>query len=197
MAIRGRPRTFDREKALALAMEVFWEYGYDGASLTLLTGAMGISTPSLYSAFGNKEVLFREALAHYLFLHGPDHQGSLGNAATAREGIAGLLRETVDMLCTHQQSRGCLIVLAALSGNPESKAVRDALCQQRKESVRLFRQRLEQGAIDGELPVERIEELAVFYSTVLFGLSIQARDQVPREQLYSVVDTAMRAWPQE
>ncbi|WP_274534588.1 TetR/AcrR family transcriptional regulator [Micromonospora sp. CB01531] len=51
-------------------MQVFWERGYEGASLTDLTTAMGIASPSLYAAFGNKEALFREAVAHYNATHG-------------------------------------------------------------------------------------------------------------------------------
>ena len=62
---RGRPREFCVDYALAQALRVFWEKGYDGTSLTDLTDAMGITRPSLYAAFGNKEALFRKALDLY------------------------------------------------------------------------------------------------------------------------------------
>src|SRR6201995_4973571 len=61
----GRPREFDVEEALSAALKVFWRKGYEGASLTDLTEAMGITRPSLYCAFGNKEALFRKALDLY------------------------------------------------------------------------------------------------------------------------------------
>jgi AcrR family transcriptional regulator len=61
----GRPRSFDIEKALDQALQVFWHKGYEGTSLSDLTEAMGINRPSLYAAFGNKEALFRKALDRY------------------------------------------------------------------------------------------------------------------------------------
>ncbi|TDC04009.1 TetR/AcrR family transcriptional regulator, partial [Streptomyces sp. 8K308] len=61
----GRPRGFDADEALERAMLVFWEHGYEGASLATLTEAMGISAKSMYAAFGNKEQLFRKALERY------------------------------------------------------------------------------------------------------------------------------------
>src|SRR5258707_11594187 len=63
--IKGRPREFCVDKALAAALRVFWSKGYDGASMTDLTEAMGITRPSLYAAFGNKESLFVQALDLY------------------------------------------------------------------------------------------------------------------------------------
>jgi AcrR family transcriptional regulator len=58
-------RQFDADLALDRALQVFWARGYEGAALPELTRAMGINRPSLYSAFGNKEQLFRKALEHY------------------------------------------------------------------------------------------------------------------------------------
>ncbi len=118
MATRGRPRAFDRDTALQRAMDVFWVRGYEGASLAALTEAMEIRPPSLYAAFGSKEGLFREALAHYLGQHGRYRRDVLDGAPSAREGVAELLRETVARFCSDEFPRGCLVVLAALTGTP-------------------------------------------------------------------------------
>ncbi len=110
--------------------------------------------------------------------------------------MAELLRETVARFCSDEFPRGCLVVLAALTGTPESEAVRDALSAERGESIRLFRERMRRGIADGDLAADTdVEELATFYATVLFGLSVQAKDRVPCERLLAVVERALRAWP--
>ena len=70
---RGRPLSFDRAAALEQATHVFWERGYEAASIADLTAAMGITTPSLYTAFGDKEKLFLEAIERYAL--GPGSAG--------------------------------------------------------------------------------------------------------------------------
>ena len=91
MAERGRPRSFDREAALARAMEVFWERGYQAAAMTDLTDAMGINSPSLYAAFGSKEALYREAVAYFAATESDDILAPLQNAPTARAALEGYL----------------------------------------------------------------------------------------------------------
>ena len=61
----GRPLSFDRDKALDAAVLQFWRTGYESTSVAELTHAMGITAPSLYTAFGDKESLFLECLDKY------------------------------------------------------------------------------------------------------------------------------------
>ncbi|MCF4980790.1 TetR family transcriptional regulator [Pseudomonas sp. ICMP 8385] len=196
MAERGRPRAFDRGQVLEQAMDVFWLRGYEGASLTALTQAMEINPPSLYAAFKNKEGLFRAALDHYLTHHGAYRYSVLADAPTAREGVQALLKETVARFYHSHPPRGCLVVLAALSGTPESQLIQDELSLQRRETHRLIEARIRRGLLEGDVPVgTNIETLSGFYTTVMFGLSVQAKDQVAYEQMVAFVETAMGVWP--
>src|ERR1700687_5700303 len=105
----GRPRSFDSDKALDAAMQVFWRKGYEGASLSDLTDAMGINRPSLYAAFGDKEALFRKALDRYA--KGPAaYVREALNQPTAREVAQALLLGTADLLTDPQHPSGCLMV---------------------------------------------------------------------------------------
>ena len=109
----GRPRSFDREQALDAAMRVFWKQGYEGASLTALTAAMGINRPSLYAAFGDKASLFREAVARYGAGPGRYVRRALGQPR-ARQVAEMLLRGTVAMATDTANPGGCLWVQGAL-----------------------------------------------------------------------------------
>src|SRR5262245_63600804 len=93
----GRPRAFDRDQALERALDVFWRKGYEGASLSDLTEAMGINPPSLYAAFGNKEELFGEALNRYMERHAEVLREVLARPK-ARDAIEALLTCTADAL---------------------------------------------------------------------------------------------------
>src|ERR1700732_1465937 len=89
-ALPGRPRAFDADTALERAMHIFWAKGYEGASLSDLTGAMRINRPSLYAAFGNKEELFRKVLDRYV--NGPlAYFGKALAAPKARDVVEEIL----------------------------------------------------------------------------------------------------------
>src|SRR5579862_6084941 len=109
----GRPRSFDADEALDRALAVFWQRGYEGASLSELTQAMGITRPSLYAAYGNKEELFRKALDRY-------EERAAGVYAAlesrpARDAMRAFLIASVKGTCAGSCSRGCLFVKGALA----------------------------------------------------------------------------------
>ena len=195
MAERGRPRAFDREQALRRAMTLFWTRGYEGTSTADLTRAMGINKPSLYAAFGCKEALFREAVALYDALEGTPVERALDEAPTARAAIENALRANLGAYADPEKPAGCMIVLSGLLGTPESAEVRRFLADLRRAGEEAFRRRVERGITDGDVPAGAdARAVAAFYTTVLQGLSVQARDGAPQATLEAVVDGAMAAW---
>ncbi|MBB1595146.1 TetR/AcrR family transcriptional regulator [Achromobacter sp. UMC46] len=195
MAERGRPRNFDRAQALQKAMEVFWSKGYEGASLTDLTEAMGINSPSLYGAFGSKEGLFREAVELYRETEGGSSRRALQDAPTARGGIQSMLMSAAERFTAPGQPPGCMIVLGAPSGSVNHASVGGFLCDNRRDMQGRILARLNAGVAQGELPASAdTKSLAAFYTTVLHGMSIQARDGASRKTLQGVARQAMCAW---
>lgn len=194
-AAKGRPRSFDADKALDKALRVFWEKGYEGASLTELTKAMGINRPSMYAAFGDKEQLFRKALDRYL--QGPAaYAYEALKEPSARKAIEKLLLGAVEGLSNPKNPKGCLLVQGALACGDESKSIRDELILRRAAAEAEIAKRLKRAKTEGELP-EGVNpnDLARFYVTVMRGLGIEAATGATRSELTRVVEMAMKAWP--
>ena len=194
-AVMGRPRGFDVDEALERAMRVFWERGYEGASLAELTGAMGITKTSMYAAFGNKEQLFRKALQRYGA--GPAAYATLALAEpTARAVAVAFLRGAVRTTTPPSGPYGCMAVQGALATSEDSRPVRDLLVDWRNDAgVRLeerFRRAVDEGDLPGDADPRR---LARFVMTVAFGLAVQAANGLGPAELDEIVDTALLGWP--
>ena len=192
----GRPRGFDPEKALDRALKVFWKHGYEGASLTDLTEAMGINRPSMYAAFGNKEELFRKVLDRYGKSAGAYQQEAL-KEATARGAVEKILFGSAEALGDARSPRGCLLVQGGLACADESNAVRRELCARRGEGEAAIRDRLERAKAEADLPAGAdTAELAGYVTAVLQGMSVQAAGGARREKLRKIAERAMAAWPE-
>ena len=196
MAAKGRPRAFDRQKALAAAMDVFWERGYEGTTLADLTEAMGINRPSLYGTFGNKEALFAEALALYEGREAEQITTALNEAPSARDAIEATLRYNARVYVEDGRPRGCMIVLSLLVGTPDSGPVRELLAERRRVGEDELCDRIARGQAEGDVPASADpRQMAAFYTAILQGMSITARDGASREALDRIVTTAMACWP--
>jgi AcrR family transcriptional regulator len=175
----GRPRAFNRDHALEAAMRVFWRRGYEGASLTELTRAMGINRPSLYAAFGDKAALFRESVARYGVGPGRYVRRALGRP-TARQVAETLLRGAVAAATDETMPRGCLWVQGALVAAAESENIRQEMAARR----------------DGDLPQNTdVAALTLYLVSVMNGISVQAAGGKSREALHRVVELALTAFP--
>ena len=196
MSSPGRPRTFNREQALNSAMEIFWERGYEGTTLTELQRAMGgITAPSLYAAFGSKEELFRESVELYSKIQSNRFLKTLTDKSTARESVEAFLMAMAESFSQADKPRGCLVILGAINCMQDNRNVQDYLRDHRGLRQKVILQRLQRGVADGDLPKGlNLNVIASFYSTVMNGLAIQARDGVTRKNLKTTVDCAMAAW---
>ena len=193
---RGRPLSFDRDAALETAMHVFWERGYEAASISDLTSAMGITPPSLYTAFGDKEQLFLEAIERYALGYGSISARALREEPTARGAIERWLTEAANELTEPCHPKGCMVVMAATNCSAAAERVQVALLQRRTEAIANVGRRIQGGVDSGELPAQTdAQDLANFYATIYQGMSMQAKDGVTREALMGTVRAAMRAWP--
>jgi AcrR family transcriptional regulator len=189
---RGRPRTFDRVAALETATHLFWTRGYDAVSIADLTSALGISTPSLYAAFGDKRALFFEAVHHFEDAYGI----ALGADHPAREAVHQLLRDAAAAYTDPDLPPGCLVISSAVNTTTESADIAAALAKRRNGLRLAITRRLRRAVRDGELAADTdVTGLAGFFTATIQGMSQRARDGASRRELQGVADTAIRAWP--
>jgi AcrR family transcriptional regulator len=193
---RGRPREFDTDEALERALRLFWRKGYEGTSLSDLTEAIGVTRPSLYAAFGNKEALFFRALDRYDAGPGSFLPQAM-SAATARGGVERMLRGAANLHANEGNPPGCLMVHGALVGCDESQKARQETRRRRVRFRDAIQVRLERGQAAGELaPETDCSALAHFFAAVVRGLAIESASGATGEKLNQIVDIAMRAWPE-
>jgi AcrR family transcriptional regulator len=191
---RGRPRSFDRDAALGAAMEVFWKKGYEATSIHDLTDAMGINPPSLYAAFGDKEHLYLAAVERYQQWRREQVGRTLDEEPTARAAIERLLHEYVVELTKTCHPAGCM--LASASCASASADAQEALAERRSQARRRLKERIDRGVREGDVPKGTdTAELADFFTTVVTGVAMRAKDGASRRSLLASVEAAMRAWP--
>jgi AcrR family transcriptional regulator len=191
----GRPREFELEEALDRAMSLCWRKGYEGASLSDLTEAMGIARPSLYAAFGNKEDLFRQVLDRYDERTASFLVDSI-EAPTARSVAEGLLRGAANFHADPNNPPGCLMVHGSLVGSDASDPLRLETRKRRALLRETIRRRLERALGEGDLPAgSDPTALAYYIVAVMRGMAVEAASGASGEDLHKIVDVAMNAWP--
>ncbi len=195
VAIRGRPREFCVDGALATALRLFWSKGYEGTSLSDLTEAMGITRPSLYAAFGNKEQLFRQALD----LYEREKMAYVGEALeqpTAR-AVAKWLLEGALATCTgDMEPRGCLRVISSTACGTEAQCIREEVNKRGQIVHEAFVARMQRAIDEGDFhgPVNA-EAITKYLIAVLQGMSVQAGAGSTRDELEAVVGQTLAMWP--
>ncbi|MGW4424743.1 TetR/AcrR family transcriptional regulator [Streptosporangium sp. NPDC004631] len=192
----SRRRSFDRDTALESALLEFWRYGYEATSIASLTAAMGIRPPSLYAAFGDKRRLFDAVIQRYQKTYGTFLARAMAEEPTGRRAIGRLLRDAAAEYTNPAHPPGCLIISSAVNCGPESAEVEEAMRELREAAKAGIGARIARDVTAGLLSEDTdIDALAAFYAGTLQGMSVQARDRAPREQLERIATLAMLVWP--
>ena len=191
----GRPREFDIDQAIRIATDLFWRKGFDGTSIADLTGAMKITAPSFYFAFGSKEALFRRIVDSYQALQAKIIADAL-NQKDTKEVVARLLNGMTDLLTDSSHPAGCLIMNSSLpvdDGHPLRKLFAD----QRQQLKQLLRRRFGEGVKDknNQLPHLDPAALAQLVVTTIWGIAIEAQSGVGKKELRKAVAFLVAGWP--
>ncbi|MGB6395155.1 MAG: TetR/AcrR family transcriptional regulator [Bradyrhizobium sp.] len=187
----ARPRSFDPDEALDLARDVFWQKGFQGASLDDITAATGLNKPSLYAAFGDKDALFLKVLDRYHARIVANAERILKEGSAARDAIERWLTSFVPFCSGIKGSRGCLSVNTAADGAADQKAVR--------KRIERFNRKLEQ-LLSNRLRADRAQFSEAFdpdaaahaIMAIYLGLMVLAKDAPDAARVRATLNQAVR-----
>ena len=191
----GRPLSFNRDAALEQAMLTFWRYGYETTSIVDLTSAMGVTAPSLYTAFGDKKRLFLEAAHRYA--GDPEATAQAFNRAeTAYDAARAMLISAATAFTGEATPRGCLLASATASGSSASADVQQVIADIRTGIANRLRARIARDVEAEILPSDvDVAALAGMVMAIIQGMSVLARDGTDRAGLLDIVERILQAWP--
>lgn len=192
---RGRPREFDAAVALQRATQTFLRYGYAGASLETLTGAMGLSKPSLYAAFKDKRALFQRVVEERAAMLAKRYRAAFKRGTTLETSLVAMFDEAVTVnLGEEGNAPGCLIVSSSTTEAVEDEALAKftreffAICDQ--EMARWIEQAYGCSSSKGALSAQSLGRLV---NTIIHDISLRARVGESRTRLRAFVRDSARA----
>ena len=194
-AVRGRPRSFDRTGAVGAALRLFWNRGFEGTSITDLTGALDIVAPSLYAAFASKEGLYREAIDLYGRKYSLKLKRAIDEEPTAERAVRRILLEAARVFTRRGLPHGCFIASGMLASAPEYQPLAAVFRSKRAAMIDALDARIQQDVQKGGLPKRTdARAIAEFFGTVIEGMSVQARDGASERSLRATAELAMKVW---
>ena len=190
----ARTKEFEPEKALTMAMDLFWRRGYEATSVHDLLEEMGIGRGSMYDTFGDKRALFLAALERFEETRVSRADEILEGSASAVEGISRLFETTIEGLVSYEPRRGCLLANTAVELAPHDEQIARRISCYVRRTEDAFERALVRGRATGEIPADKDPKaLARFLVSILHGVRVLARAGVDRAVLDDSVRTALEA----
>jgi len=181
------PRKIEKQVALDRALTLFWDHGYRGTSMDMLTTAVGVEKPSLYASFGSKDKLYRAALAHYRKWLIGFVRNTISSAPSARMGVAQAMR----MLMLHRSEKtraGCFATNATLEVADHDPLVLEEVRATFAELILVFTHALQQAQSAGEVRADCPPQiLAQFLVNAVEGARILEKTKASKAATEAVV----------
>ena len=197
MATAGRPRSFDKDDALKKAMYVFWEKGYEGTTMADLIQSIGMKAPSIYAAFGNKDAIFKEVVQSYLPIVVNGQRKALNSSPKIYDAVEATLKACVSLYTGKDNPHTCLVMTGAINTAPEHTEHVETLRALREDYKGAWKKRFEMAKTDRQLTDRaKPSELAEYFTTLIQGMTIKAKDGATEDELSSTSKLALKTLSQ-
>jgi len=189
MGQRGRPKNFDPEQKLEVAMELFWKQGYEGTSLNDLLNNLEISRQSLYNTYGDKHTLFEKCLDHYTEKTEQLLKGTLLRPNSGLDTIKQLFEMYIDITAFDSSKKSCFMANASME-----MALHDAMIKSKvkdffKLTEKAFHNALTNAINRGEFKSEKDPSiLASYLTSSMMGIGILSKAGMSNERIKNVFE---------
>lgn len=188
----ARPREFDPDNALQVAIDVFWEKGYFDASVDEVVRRSGVAKYGIYGTFGTKEKLFEKALRQYGADRGAQFMAALEQDGAAIPELKAFFTKTVDMITSQEVQRGCLMCNTAMEAGSINTEVRKIVNDFFAGMSNVFRGCLSRGVDKQQLdPSKNSIEIANYLTNTLRTALMLARAGESRHAIMQHVNVAL------
>jgi TetR/AcrR family transcriptional regulator, transcriptional repressor for nem operon len=187
----GRVRKFDVEEALDVALEMFWQQGFDGTPIQALCQAMDLQPGSVYAAFGSKRDLFVAAVRRYIETVSAEAVDRINGAPSGLQGLREYFAHLVDAMVDGKRQWGCLITNSLVefaARDPELAGMFQLHLARLQTS---FAAALARARADGELRPGAGPESASMLVAVVQGMNVMAKSRPGRRALQDVADATL------
>jgi TetR/AcrR family transcriptional regulator, transcriptional repressor for nem operon len=187
----GRMRTFDVEEALDVALELFWQHGFDGTAMQALCHAMHLQPGSVYAAFGSKRDLFVAVVGRYVETVSAEAVDRVNGAPSGLQGLREYFGYLVDAMVDGKRRWGCLVtnsLVELATHDPDLAAMFQTHLVRLQTS---FAAALARARAEGELRPGAGPESAGMLVAVVQGMNVMAKSRPGRATLQGVVDAAL------
>lgn len=184
----GRRRSLDVEKALPLIVRLFWRHGYDGLTLDQVAEELGVTKPTLFRTFGDKEQIFSHALAAYHLEFIKPGEDRLEAAPDLRSAVTACFTVAADRILDAQNPPGCFLTDTGLGGGFPSGPVADTLIRLQQRALVLLDQKIDTAIASRELSDTAQPQAVLQYILAqLAALSALSHNRSSEDTLRSIV----------
>ena len=190
----GRPKKFDREEALAAALNVFWAKGYDGASMKDLTSAMNVNGPSLYAEFGNKQNLYHLAIDSYVSNDACEPLIAFESEPNIEKAVGAFMSAAIDYAANHPSGvKGCFLASCVVTNAGQIEGIDERLLQALRETDTRLAERFEAEKSKGALPADfpSLQRAQLMFD-LRQGYVFRARSGCSSDELKAEIDYRVR-----
>ena len=190
----GRRKQFDPEAALDLAVDAFWERGFEATSIQDLCVRLELNPGSLYGTYGDKRALFAAIFDRYLERVSRYAIERIAKNPSGIEGIHDYFAFLVDAIVDGKRRWGCLVTnsLIELSTREPEILTKVGLHFARLETA--FASALARSKAAGELPTGVGPERAPYLVCFVQGLNVLARTKPTRTRLKAMIEVALECF---